>query len=100
MKLDELAALIAWVKKPPKDASLRDWAESKRLRPHKTSKDEIAGLLGIVERALTDAGALECWGDNHFGQVSGPNASTETFQQVSTDPCTSRHWSPSRSLYE
>jgi len=36
-------------------ASLRDWAESGWLRPHKTDKAEIAGLLGIVERDLGDA---------------------------------------------
>jgi hypothetical protein len=35
--------------------SLRDWAESGWLRPHKTSRKEIAGLLGIVERDLGDA---------------------------------------------
>ena len=35
--------------------SLRDWAESGWLRPHKTDKAEIAGLLGIVERDLGDA---------------------------------------------
>ena len=36
--------------------SLHDWAESGWLRPHKTSREEIAGLLGIVERDLADAG--------------------------------------------
>jgi hypothetical protein len=36
--------------------SLRDWADSRWLRPHATSRDEIAGLLGIVERDLADAG--------------------------------------------
>ena len=35
--------------------SLRDWAESGWLRPHKTSREEIASLLGIVERDLADA---------------------------------------------
>lgn len=34
---------------------MRDWAESGWLRPHTTGKDEIAGLLGIVERDLADA---------------------------------------------
>lgn len=36
--------------------SLRDWAESGWLRPHTTSREEVAGLLGIVERDLADAG--------------------------------------------
>jgi hypothetical protein len=35
--------------------SLRDWAESGWLRPHTTSRQEIAGLPGIVERDLADA---------------------------------------------
>ena len=35
--------------------SLRDWAESGWLRSHKTTKDEIGGLFGIVERDLADA---------------------------------------------
>jgi hypothetical protein len=35
--------------------SLRDWAESGWLRPHTTGKEEIGGLLGIVERDLADA---------------------------------------------
>ncbi len=36
--------------------SLRDWADSRWLRPHATSREEIASLLGIVERDLADAG--------------------------------------------
>lgn len=36
--------------------SLRDWAESGWLRPHTTSRQEVAGLLGIVKRDLADAG--------------------------------------------
>ena len=36
--------------------SLLDWAESGWLRPHTTSREEVAGLLGIVERDLADAG--------------------------------------------
>ncbi len=35
---------------------LHDWAESGWLKPHKTSRQEVAGLLGIVERDLGDAG--------------------------------------------
>ena len=34
---------------------MRDWAESGWLRPHKTSREEIAGLLGIADRDLADA---------------------------------------------
>ena len=36
--------------------SLHDWAESGWLKPHKTSRQEVAGLLGIVERDLADTG--------------------------------------------
>lgn len=36
--------------------SLRDWAESGWLKPHTTSREEVAGLLGIVERDISDAG--------------------------------------------
>jgi hypothetical protein len=35
--------------------SLREWAESGWLRAHKTSGEEIAGLLAIVDRDLADA---------------------------------------------
>ncbi|MCK4409737.1 MAG: hypothetical protein KAW67_06600 [Candidatus Eisenbacteria sp.] len=35
---------------------MRDWADSRWLRPHATSREEIASLLGIVERDLADAG--------------------------------------------
>ena len=37
--------------------SLRDWSESGWLRSHTTSRQEIEGLLGIVERDLEDARA-------------------------------------------
>ncbi len=46
--------------------SLRDWAESRWLRPHATGRDEIAGLLGIVERDLTDA-SCDISADWRFG---------------------------------
>jgi len=36
--------------------SLHDWAESGWLRPHATNREEVAGLLGIAERDLADAG--------------------------------------------
>lgn len=36
--------------------SLRGWAESGWLKPHKTSRQEVEALLGIVERDLADAG--------------------------------------------
>jgi hypothetical protein len=35
--------------------SLNDWRESGWLRSHTTGRQEIEGLLGIVERDLTDA---------------------------------------------
>jgi hypothetical protein len=34
--------------------SLRGWADSGWLRPHSTSREEIAGLLGIVERDIIE----------------------------------------------
>jgi hypothetical protein len=46
--------------------SLRDWAESGWLRSHTTSKEEIAGLLGIVERDLDDS-RREISADWRFG---------------------------------
>ncbi len=36
--------------------SLREWAESGWLKPHTTGREEVAGLLGIVERDISDAG--------------------------------------------
>lgn len=36
--------------------SLHDWVESGWLRSHTTSREEVAGLLGIAERDLADAG--------------------------------------------
>lgn len=35
--------------------SLRDWAEAGWLRPHKTSRQQITDLFGIVDRDLDDA---------------------------------------------
>ena len=35
--------------------SLQEWAETGGLHPHKTSAKEVASLLAIVERDLTDA---------------------------------------------
>jgi len=35
--------------------SLKQWADNGWLKPHKTSKEEIANLLAIVERDLADA---------------------------------------------
>jgi uncharacterized protein (UPF0332 family) len=37
--------------------SLADWAKNGWLRPHKTSKEEIANLFQIVERDLADVSA-------------------------------------------
>jgi hypothetical protein len=34
---------------------LEDWAKNRWLWPHKTSRQEISGLLAIVERDLKDA---------------------------------------------
>ncbi len=35
--------------------SLRQWLENRWLKPHKTSREEIANLFAIVERDLRDA---------------------------------------------
>jgi len=35
--------------------SLKQWADSGWLKPHRTSRKEISSLLSIVERDLTDA---------------------------------------------
>jgi hypothetical protein len=35
--------------------SLQEWADSGGLHPHKTSAEEVASLLAIVERDLADA---------------------------------------------
>jgi uncharacterized protein (UPF0332 family) len=35
--------------------TLSDWAKNDWLKPHRTSKQEIAGLFSIVERELRDA---------------------------------------------
>ncbi|MGB8354355.1 MAG: hypothetical protein WCD79_10735 [Chthoniobacteraceae bacterium] len=46
--------------------SLKQWADNGWLRPHKTSPQEIADLLAIVERDLADAeGAISA--DWRFG---------------------------------
>jgi hypothetical protein len=39
--------------------SLADWANNGWLRPHKSSAQEIADLLAIVERDLADAGGKD-----------------------------------------
>lgn len=36
--------------------SLKQWADNGWLRPHNPSRQEVAGLLAIVERDLADAG--------------------------------------------
>jgi hypothetical protein len=35
--------------------SLKQWADNSWLRAHESSREEIAGLLAIVERDLADA---------------------------------------------
>lgn len=46
--------------------TLQQWADNGWLTPHKTSAQEIANLLAIVERDLTDA-AREISADARFG---------------------------------
>ena len=47
--------------------SLSDWAKNGRLRPHKTSKEEISNLLEIVDRELKDARSKGLSDDWKFG---------------------------------
>ncbi len=35
--------------------SLKDWADNRWLRPHKSYSEEIEGLFSIVDRDLRDA---------------------------------------------
>jgi len=46
--------------------SLSDWAKNDWLKPHKTSKQEIAGLLSIVERELRDSQVAGISDDGKF----------------------------------
>lgn len=46
---------------------MSDWHKNGWLRPHKASKEEIANLLEIVERDLTDATAKGLSDDWKFG---------------------------------
>jgi hypothetical protein len=47
--------------------SLQDWANNGWLRTHRSSRDEIAGLLAIVERDLDDAAERGISADWRFG---------------------------------
>jgi hypothetical protein len=47
--------------------SLQDWAKNGWLRPHKTSRKEIADLFEIVERDLADAKSADISDDWRFG---------------------------------
>ena len=44
---------------------------------------ETVSAGGYHTCGLETDGTLQCWGDDSFGQVSGPNGSTATFTQVS-----------------
>lgn len=46
--------------------SLGDWEKNDWIKPHKTSKEEIKGLLTIVERELKDAQVEEISADGKF----------------------------------
>jgi hypothetical protein len=46
---------------------LKDWADNRWLKAHRSSPEEIAGLLSIVERDLRDAGARALSADWRFG---------------------------------
>lgn len=47
--------------------SLVDWAKNGWLRPHKSSKEEIANLIEIIERDLKDASTKALSDDWKFG---------------------------------
>lgn len=47
--------------------SLKQWAANGWLKPHKTSRQEIENLLGIVRRDLEDASAHAISADWRFG---------------------------------
>lgn len=46
--------------------SLKKWQSEGKLRPHKTSKEEITNLLKIVERDIKDASIPELSPDRRF----------------------------------
>lgn len=47
--------------------SLKKWVEFGWLRPHESSRQEIAGLLSIVDRDLKDANEHSISADWRFG---------------------------------
>lgn len=47
--------------------TLKQWLNNGWLKPHKTSKDEIKNLLGIVDRDIKDASEGEISADWSFG---------------------------------
>jgi len=49
--------------------SLADWADVGWLRPHQTSRQEIANLLTIVERELADSAVTQISLDARLGML-------------------------------
>ncbi len=47
--------------------SLKQWADNSWLKPHTTSRSEIASLLAITERDLSDAARDSISPDSRFG---------------------------------
>ncbi|MBI1850568.1 MAG: hypothetical protein HYR85_09515 [Planctomycetes bacterium] len=47
--------------------SLKEWADNGWLRPHQSSREEIAGLLTIVDRDIADAAERGISADWRFG---------------------------------
>ena len=47
--------------------SLKDWQDNGWLKPHRTDCNEIAALMAIVERDLTDASITALSSDWQFG---------------------------------
>jgi len=47
--------------------SLKQWADNGWIKTHKTSKEEIANLLAIVDRDLADANKENISPDSRFG---------------------------------
>jgi len=49
--------------------TLSNWAKNEWLKPHQTSKQEISGLLSIVERELRDAAIQGISSDGKFNHA-------------------------------
>ena len=60
--------------------SLNNWLKEEKLKPHKTSKEEIAQLLKIVDRDVSDAGIRGLSTDRRF--ITAYNAALQLATSV------------------